>query len=188
MRKEFFERFKNPWFCVLPLVELALMILMRWPDGALIPSPGHQKKVGTGVRFLLPLWSFVSLFLLSTKAEQNYKEQTHELCFFQSLKVKLYKYQKLIKLTVWYLVILDPGRKIDFCWTELNYIFILIDTSRLCFYLSSKSNSYLALILETRLLNFCSDAILALYWWTNTLSGGNIGPKDLIGILHHFFN
>lgn len=51
MRKGFFQMFKDLWLCALPFVELALVTLMRWPDGALIPSPGCQKKVGIGVRF-----------------------------------------------------------------------------------------------------------------------------------------
>ena len=47
MRTRFFERFKDLWVCVLPFVELALVTLMRWPDGSngtLIPSPGCQKE------------------------------------------------------------------------------------------------------------------------------------------------
>lgn len=40
-----FLKFKDLWFYVPPFVDLALVILMIWFDGALTPPTGCQKEV-----------------------------------------------------------------------------------------------------------------------------------------------
>lgn len=68
--------------------------------------------------------------------EKKSEAQTKTILLW-SLKVSLYKYQKLIKQNRWYLTTLKLWeRKIDFCLIGLNYIFILIDTKRFCYFFS----------------------------------------------------
>lgn len=41
----FYGKVKDLWFCVPPFVEIALVTLMIWFGGALIPPTGCQKEV-----------------------------------------------------------------------------------------------------------------------------------------------